>query len=29
MAKFNTLKDTLQIADEYFGYVELYARLAR
>ena len=29
MAKFNTFKDTLQIADEYFGYVELYARLAR
>ena len=29
MAKFNTLEDTLQIAAEYFGYVELYARLAR
>jgi hypothetical protein len=29
MAKFNTLEDTLQIAGEYFGYVELYARLAR
>lgn len=29
MANFNTLKDTLQIADEYFAYVELYARLAR
>jgi len=29
MAKFNTLEDTLQIAAEYFGYAELYARLAR
>tara|TARA_R110000868_G_scaffold123950_5_gene327900 strand:+ start:637 stop:915 length:279 start_codon:yes stop_codon:yes gene_type:complete len=29
MAKFNTLEDTLQTAAEYFGYVELYARLAR
>jgi hypothetical protein len=29
MQKFNTLNDTLQIADEYFAYVELYARLAR
>jgi hypothetical protein len=29
MTKFNTLKDTLQTADEYFAYVGLYARLAR